>query len=337
MTNMLGIDLSQNQGTINYAKTRAAVSWCYIRVYRSNGAIDTMWRTHYDGMNGKLRAPYLFMRDPKIVSVAAQVATFWAVAKTVTWELPIVLDCEYSGVTAAAIGSMISEVRKQTGQQVVYVYIGRADWQKYCNPIIWATDVNIRIIGARYYANNFDNAFVNFGLTHTNLDVVQYWDKGTIAGITGNVDLNNAKTLRLAATTSNTSKETEMAALQDNDPDWLAVASFTDSLRDMTGTLTWDNTPANIKGHENKLVTALNKILANQTTLLGLVNQDIQLDTAQKDQLVAVVAAIAKIQTTAGTNAVSLSDEDKSQLVSDFVAKLETALPGWHFTITTDS
>lgn len=197
---LFGVDLSSVQSST----PPVGVDFAYLRVRRSNGAVDDMWGTHYTHLAGKARAPYIFVRPPSVENFATQISSFlglcnWA---TIEWEWGPVLDCEWTGLagytgpamTAAQVVSLVAELRSQLHNPtaVVYVYLGHQD--AGMAPTI-ATDANVRFIGARYAANNRANAWTNFGPAMPNQDVVQYWNAGSVPGIGGAVDLNDAHQL----------------------------------------------------------------------------------------------------------------------------------------------
>lgn len=188
-----GVDLSSFQTVSNWAQFNAAIDFVYLRVYRSSGAQDTQWRNFYANFNGP-RAPYIFLRDPSIVSFANQFATFWGWANDVAWEWGPVIDCEFAGITAADVRGAIAACRTVTGRQLVYVYLSQGNLSGPIPFSSFATDDNVRVIGARYFTNNFAGAFANFGIDNPHLDIVQYWDAATVPGVT-TCDVNNARQL----------------------------------------------------------------------------------------------------------------------------------------------
>lgn len=197
---LFGVDLSSVQSST----PPVGVDFAYLRVRRSNGAVDDMWGTHYTHLAGKARAPYIFVRPPSAENFATQISSFLGLCNWVTieWEWGPVLDCEWTGLagytgpamTAAQVVSLVAELRSQLHNPtaVVYVYLGHQD--AGMAPTI-ATDANVRFIGARYAANNRANAWTNFGVAMPNQDVVQYWNAGSVPGIGGVVDLNDAHQL----------------------------------------------------------------------------------------------------------------------------------------------
>jgi hypothetical protein len=185
---LFGVDLSSNQSIT--AAINSNIDFAYMRVRRSNGAVDTSWGT-FHGLITKPRAPYCFVRPPTDESFASQVSSFLSMCGWSTgtvWEWGPVWDCEYSGMTGAQIAQLLAEARRQMGVQTQVVYIGYAD--RSLVPA-FATDVNVRIIMARYYANNGAEAFTNLGWSSPNLDGVQYWYAATVTGVNGSVDVNN--------------------------------------------------------------------------------------------------------------------------------------------------
>lgn len=189
---MFGVDLSSNQVVTSYDKLNSGIDFAYIRVFRSSGEQDVSWRAFHDGIT-KLRAPYIFLRPTSQESLQSQFSKFWGWCGGVEWEWGPVIDSEYGGITGAEIAAAVEQCRAVTGRQVVYAYTGRSNLIGPCKPSTFVVDDGVRIIGARYFANDQSKAFTNLGLDSPTLDAVQYWDKGTVPGISGLVDLNSAR------------------------------------------------------------------------------------------------------------------------------------------------
>lgn len=188
---LFGIDVSSNQTVTSYPAARAAVNFVYIRVRRSNALQDTAWHAHHDGFAGVQRAPYIFLRPPSTESFDAQFESFWGWCGSVPWEWGPVIDAEYSGLTSAQANAAVASCRKVTGHEVVYLYEGFSDLTGAARPS--GLDESVRLIAARYFADNEANAFANLGFDSPNLDITQYWDKGSVPGISTAVDLNAAR------------------------------------------------------------------------------------------------------------------------------------------------
>ena len=185
---LFGVDLSENQSITDADALNAAIDFAYLRVFRSNGLQDSKWRSFHSQITKK-RAPYIFLRPPSVQSWTSQFSTFWAWANDVEWEWGPVLDCEFSGLTAAEVRDAIAASRDITQIDVQQVYLG---FDNLTGPIppssfIPAGNTDIRIIASRYFANNRTDAFTNLGFDHPNLDVTQYWNKGAVAGVSGAV------------------------------------------------------------------------------------------------------------------------------------------------------
>lgn len=199
MTDQFGVDLSENQTITSYAQLNGAIDFAYLRVRRSNGKQDGKWRNFRAGIT-KPCAPYIFLRDPGMESFQSQFESFWGWADDAHWEWGPVLDCEFVGLTGAEIRSAVATSRQVTGKDVQYVYVGRGNLVGLVPPSSFVTDDDVRLIASRYFANNKSTAWDNLGFTHPNLDMVQYWDKGTVPGISGIVDLNLAHQIMMEGT-----------------------------------------------------------------------------------------------------------------------------------------
>jgi GH25 family lysozyme M1 (1,4-beta-N-acetylmuramidase) len=197
---MFGVDLSHHnydQGPVNLPALSGAIDFAYIKVTEGGYNVDARWQYWHGGID-KPKAPYHFMGQRG--NWVDQVAKFVGQYSQRAWQWGPVLDVEFNssvqsgGPTSADIRAWVAEWRRQTGQHNLYVYVGKADLVGACPPSQWADD-GTRIIGARYYTNDFAGAFDNIGFNDPRLDIVQYWNKGRVAGLTGDTDLNNARSL----------------------------------------------------------------------------------------------------------------------------------------------
>jgi GH25 family lysozyme M1 (1,4-beta-N-acetylmuramidase) len=185
MANVKGGDISHYQTVTDYGKVRAALGFVYIKLTEGADIVDSAWRQHYNGCRGIPRMAYHFMRG----SSAAEVANFVAQWRSVAWECDVVLDAEYPGVTPQAIKAWIDEFRRQTGEYHLWVYASRS-FLMNSNLSIFL-DAGVTLIAARYYANSAD--FSTLGWDHSQLGMYQYWNLGSIPGISGAVDLDVAR------------------------------------------------------------------------------------------------------------------------------------------------
>lgn len=195
------VDVSMNQAVSNWARFNAAIAGAYIRVRRSNGKRDTMFEVFHNGIT-KPRAPYIFLRHPSIEAFSTQLRQFWSWCGDMPWEWGPVLDAEYAGLTGRQMRDAVSACRDVTQRPVTYGYVGYANLKPggSATPSTWVTDANVRIIGARYWANDFENAFEHLGLDHPQLDMVQYWNKATVDGLAPGmvIDVNKARRIIMA-------------------------------------------------------------------------------------------------------------------------------------------
>lgn len=187
-------DISSHQQIDNYDFFRNAFDAFYIKCTESDNYVNPLWKEQNRGLAGKPRAPYHFLGDRAPYS--DQVSKFISEYKQAQWDWGPVLDSEFSGIaeepTSVDIKNWIAEWRRQSGNYLIYVYLGVNAWKTVANPYQWA-DSGTRIIVAHYWQNNYDTAFQDAGVSHPNLDGVQYWNQGTAPGLTGIVDLNNFK------------------------------------------------------------------------------------------------------------------------------------------------
>lgn len=176
----------------------------FVIIKASTGANgrDGSCRDHHAGFAGVPRGAYHFAMGQ---DVRQEVANFAAVWRSMPWELDPVLDAEWSPYLSGAVGqanaswvrSFIAEWRRQTGHHRLYVYSGKALLTGELTPARWGADADTPIWAARYFANRAD--FATLGWEHPFLAIYQYWDKGRVPGIRGDVDLNVTRSTLLTA------------------------------------------------------------------------------------------------------------------------------------------
>lgn len=186
MTVSRGIDVSHHNVCTDYPAAKAAVDWVYIKVTEGSNFTDPSIDEHYAGFAGKPRGAYHFMRGAS----AAEVARFVGQVRARAWELPPMLDAEYAGVTSAVIKAFMAEYQRQTGQELTVVYTSKSLLTGACNPSGFITPRTV-IWAARYARNSAD--FSTLGWDHPQLGIYQYWDKGSVPGFAGGIDLDIAR------------------------------------------------------------------------------------------------------------------------------------------------
>lgn len=202
-TAQFGVDISSLQQITSYAKLKAHVDFAYIRVYRSNGAEDLMWKAHFLGLVGTRRAPYMFLRPRQELSPTIQVNNFLRMLANrycplASWEWGPVIDAEFTTEQRAVVGppdpqllrDTIDRLRFMTGRRDIWVYAGQRDLAGPLTPDTFA-DPHVHIIAARYVANDQPHAWANLALpADPRIQLTQYWNNGFVVGIAGPVDLN---------------------------------------------------------------------------------------------------------------------------------------------------
>lgn len=186
MTVSRGIDVSHHNVCTDYPAAKAAVDWVYIKVTEGSNFTDPSIDEHYAGFAGKPRGAYHFMRGAS----TAEVARFVGQVRARAWELPPMLDAEYAGVTSAVIKAFMTEYQRQTGQELTVVYTSKSLLTGACNPSGFITPRTV-IWAARYARNSAD--FSTLGWDHPQLGIYQYWDKGSVPGFAGGIDLDIAR------------------------------------------------------------------------------------------------------------------------------------------------
>ena len=192
-TNIKGIDVSSYQGNIDWKKVAAdGVKFVILRGTLKNGTMDTTFEKNYKGAteNGLDVAVYHF--SYALNSNTAINDAINLVNKLNGKKIPIWLDLEWS--TQGKLGkAKISEIAvafvqacKNLGYEC-HIY-SNLDWYKnYYEPTILAS-IGCKFWIARYGANN--GKYEEKYKPNVGEYIWQYTSKGSVNGISGNVDMN---------------------------------------------------------------------------------------------------------------------------------------------------
>ena len=182
-----GIDISVWQGTIDWARVRAAgKEFAFARV--ANGTtVDTKFDANWPAMKaaGVLRGAYQYWRPGQDAMAQANVVIA-EVGQLGPGDLPVVADVEATdGQTAATIISKlqtwIAVVEAGTGRRPI-VYTAR---------YFWNTNVNSTAFNSYpLWVANYYVSCPSLPAAWSDFLFWQYTDSGSVDGITGNVDLD---------------------------------------------------------------------------------------------------------------------------------------------------
>jgi lysozyme len=178
-----GIDVSEFQGTINWATVASHKQFAIIRVSYGSGYVDPKWATNWSGAKnaGILRGAYQFFRPSQDATAQANLM----LSKIGTYDradIPPTLDVEvtegYSDATIVAkIKEWVNVVRPAIGREPMI----------YTSPGFWGP------LG--YGASQTTLWVAHWGVTHplvpgswSDYTFWQYSDSGSVAGISGAVD-----------------------------------------------------------------------------------------------------------------------------------------------------
>ena len=185
-----GIDVSHNNGTIDWQKVAAAgIAFAFAKATESTGFVDPQFNTNYAAMksNGLLRGSYHFFR-PKS-DAQAQAQNFLKVVPQLgPGDLPPTLDVEVNdGKSASDIIQGVQQWLETVGSALG------------CKPIIYtsASFWNANLSGTNQFADHplwvahyTSKAQPNIPQGFTGYTIWQFTEQGTISGISGNADLD---------------------------------------------------------------------------------------------------------------------------------------------------
>jgi GH25 family lysozyme M1 (1,4-beta-N-acetylmuramidase) len=197
-SNPFGIDVSHYQGTIDWAKVKAAgVRFVYMKATESTGYVDPMLKTYVAGARGVgLPIGFYHFARPN-ADATAQADFFVNTIKSVAGDygdLIPVLDLEEPADGSGDINQIvkwasdfITHVQQLTGKQVM-MYTGGWFVNQY-------NGLHNAFSSLPLWMSAYRNTAPSDCGGWTSWTVWQYSDKGTVDGISGNVDVNVAVSL----------------------------------------------------------------------------------------------------------------------------------------------
>jgi GH25 family lysozyme M1 (1,4-beta-N-acetylmuramidase) len=185
-----GIDVSYYQGTINWTAVKGdGVKFAYIRASDGLNTIDTKFEANWSGSRaaGIKHGAYQFFRPSQDAIAQADLLLDKIGGQLAADDLPPVIDVEASdGQSAAVITSKVkawvAHVKAATGRDPV-IYTGFYFWRDS----VGAPDVTTSPL---WHAQYSTAACPNIAPPCDQWAIWQYSSSGTVAGISGNVDMN---------------------------------------------------------------------------------------------------------------------------------------------------
>lgn len=187
-TDVFGIDVSRHQGVIDWTKAAAAgVKYVFIKATEGATYTDPNLQTYVAGAVGAgIPIGFYHYARPENNGAKTEAANFAKITSTYKPQFPLVLDVEGD---AAKLGranltqwclTFLQELKRLTGQDGM-IYTGASFANSYLGPELGSYPLWI----AHY---NVTTPMAN--ATWGTWSVFQYSSSGTVAGISGNVDMN---------------------------------------------------------------------------------------------------------------------------------------------------
>lgn len=186
-SNVKVIDVSHHQGSIDWKKVAAAgVKGAVIKATEGGSLVDLKLSSFATGAPAAgLKIGFYHYAHPELNAPETEAANFFRNVKQYKADFPHVLDVEgAAGIGAEKLTAWcvkyLQEVEKLTGHPAM-VYTGASFAKSYLGAALAKWPLWVAHYGAiTPMANN----------TWSKWSVFQYDDKGTVAGVTGNVDIN---------------------------------------------------------------------------------------------------------------------------------------------------
>ncbi|TQS01387.1 GH25 family lysozyme [Paenibacillus ottowii] len=191
--NARGIDVSRYQGNIDWKAVKAdGISFAFIKASQGQRYVDPTFTTNAKGARaaGVLLGAYHFVDATSVEAAKAEARHFAEVLEQVgggkSLDLPPVMDYENNPgnlsktlISAVALAFLL-ELERLTGRKPI-IYTGNA----------FAANFNASLSGYPLWIARYSETRVpSDTVTWKRWDIWQYSDSGKVAGIKGNVDMN---------------------------------------------------------------------------------------------------------------------------------------------------
>jgi lysozyme len=187
-----GIDVSYYQGTINWASVKAAGKvFAIARVSHGTGTVDTQFATNWPAMKqaGIIRGLYQYFEpaDSALAQAQLLVSKLNAAGGLEDGDLPPVLDLEKMGTLSSsqiltAVSTWMTHVKSALGRKPI-LYTGSYFWDDHGLGTAWASTP----LWTAHYTTAACPLVPN---AWSSWVIWQHTDKGSVSGITGDVDLD---------------------------------------------------------------------------------------------------------------------------------------------------
>jgi lysozyme len=184
-----GVDVSTYQGTIAWAQVKAAkIDFAFARISDGTAHPDAQFANNWQGMKaaGVVRGAYQYFRASQDPTAQANliVSTLAAAGGLLQGDLPVVMDLE----TADGQSEAVIEAHAQTWLAAVAAQTGRA-------PMIYTSMGTYPVTTPAFasyslWVANWTTACPTMPNGWSGWKVWQYTDTGSVAGISGSVDLD---------------------------------------------------------------------------------------------------------------------------------------------------
>jgi GH25 family lysozyme M1 (1,4-beta-N-acetylmuramidase) len=185
---MKGIDISAYQENVDFAKVKAAgIEVVYIKATEGTGYINPLLKTQYSGAKaaGLKVGFYHFFRAKNEANAIQQAQYFVNAVSGLEYDCRLALDIETSeGIAKAALSTIakafLDQVKALTGlTPVLYTYSS-----------FISESLNNTLAAYPLWIANYSNTAPGSNSIWSTWIGWQYSEKGSVSGITGNVDLD---------------------------------------------------------------------------------------------------------------------------------------------------
>jgi GH25 family lysozyme M1 (1,4-beta-N-acetylmuramidase) len=185
-----GIDVSYYQGVVDWNRVKAAgIDFAFIRVSDGEVFKDPKFTNNWSGARsaGVIRGAYQFFRPNQNIAAQARIMID-AIGEHQPGDLPPVLDVEATGGVSAKnlatkIGQWVDQVEAEVGVKPI-IYTGKYFWRDQVGGSTAFEDHPLWIA-------HFTALCPSIPAPWSRWTFHQHSEKGKVAGITGNVDLDN--------------------------------------------------------------------------------------------------------------------------------------------------
>ncbi len=194
---MQGIDVSNWQGTIDWAKVaKAGIKFAFLKASEGTNYVDPTYATNRPNAkaNGVIAGAYSFGQPGTVAQAIAEADLFVKVASPASGDLLPVMDLEVTNGLGTAdltawLKAWLGEVYARTGLHAA-IYCSPAFWQKYLGDSAWFAQNGFPVLWIAHWTTATSPWVPGANWGGDGWTFWQYTSSGSVPGISGAVDMD---------------------------------------------------------------------------------------------------------------------------------------------------